>query len=377
MQDFNELLRGFRLRRLTDDHTMFDRVESDTNPLADLDTELADGPATQEYQEHLREGLPDPSKMGVGPVRGILAALAGGLAGFGENSAVAGATLGRSIIDAPYNHALRNYTQKAKSLGTMAEIEAENRRNRRLERRADLDREERRRAEEERAKDRDLTREMLQNRPQRGYKPEILKDNLGVATGEMLIYGPNGPEKVEIPGLKGVRTNAESPTVTQKRISSQDVLARGQAALKLFQELKAEGLPIIGTPHVGPGQGAVSKALTDTGMIDDPRVRDLHQFTDEIANMQLYAMSGAQINNKEYERLRRTLASTNRAEASYETDLKRFLRFHEAASKGWISENDVNWTPESDPRMGGTTPSEFPTGTPSSSRRRWEVEPVR
>lgn len=301
---------------------------------------LGSGPAAEALKSHMGQ-VPNPNDFAPSIAKRGVSALAAALAGFGQNSALAGASLGNNMIEAPYRHALDNYNKKAKSLGEVAELEENERKETRLwaTSRAGII---------ARREEAEARRKSAQNKPGRTFKPEALRDKLGVLTGEMIVYGPDGPEKIEVPGVRGARTNAESPGITQKKAANAVAASKAQELLNIFDELTEEhkGNP-LGNPHTGPIQGTISEWASGTGLNDNPKVRDLHKLTEELSNERLYAMSGAQINNKEYERLRRTMADTKKSDAAFRTDLLRFMKFHEAAANGLISENDVDWTPES------------------------------
>lgn len=311
--------------------------------------------------EQAQRDLPIPNQADYNPSTGrkILSVIASALGGYSEGAA-AGIGMGRAVLDSPYKNAMARYTEKAKALGNIAGLEEKELGRKRLGWGSILDRRERKRAEEERNKDRDLQRDKL--KAGRSYKPEVRYDETGYATGEMLVFDGDAPRVVEVPGLKGHRRSAESPTMTQKKSANTVAMGKAQELLNTFDDLetKYKDVPIIGNPHVGPGQGAISDWLSGMGATDD-NVRNLHMLTAELANERLYALSGAQINNKEYERLRRTMASTNKSSAAFRADLVRFMKFQKAAADGLISENDVDWTPE------GATPTPSSTPNPTSS----------
>lgn len=325
--------------------------------------------------EQAQRDLPIPNQADYNPSTGrkILSVLAAALGGYTDGVG-SGIGIGRTILDSPYKNAMSRYSEKAKALGSIAGLEEKELGRKRLGWSSILDRRERKRAEEEKNKDRDLQRDKL--KAGRSYKPEVRYDETGYATGEMLVFDGDSPRVVEVPGLKGHRRSAESPTITQKKAANTVAMSKAQELLNTFDDLEAKykDVPIIGNPHVGPGQGVISDWLSGMGATDD-NVRNLHMLTAELANERLYALSGAQINNKEYERLRRTMASTNKASAAFRADLVRFMKFQEAAAKGIISENDVDWTPEgvtAPPSSPSPTSSPTPGATPP--KRKYTIE---
>lgn len=317
--------------------------------------------------EQAQRDLPIPNQADYNPSTGrkILSVIASALGGYSEGPA-AGIGMGRTILDSPYKNAMSRYTEKAKALGNIAAIEEKELGRKRLGWGSILERRQRKEIEAERNKDRDLQRDKL--KAGRSYKPEVRYDEKGYATGEMLVFDGDTPRVVEIPGLVGHRRSAESPTITQKKASNEVAMSKATQLKDTFDRLqtKYKNVPIVGNPHVGPGQGMVSDWLSGIGAVDDEDVRNLHMLTAELANERLYALSGAQINNKEYERLRRTMASTNKSEAAFRADLERFMLFQKAAADGLISENDVDWTPETQAPPPNTTP-------PPTKRRPLEI----
>lgn len=372
MNEFTDFLQDLRLRRLgeTDNQDFLQgNPEPEPEPLEDLVDET---PAATTLAAHLA-APPEQPRTGVG--RGILGVLAGALGGFGQ-SATAGAALGQGVIEEPYRRSISQYNQKSKGLAGLAEIESQGLNRKRLFEQHREALKQRQIEAEERALDHAERRKALENRPPRQYQPKEEYDEQGFATGR--VFDPDELVMKEVPGLKGFRRSAESPAITQKKAANKVALDKATELQGIFDRLTEKGTK--GTWHVGPGQGYVSELLTGIGGINDPDVRDLHKLTEELANERLYALSGAQINNKEYERLRRTMASTNKSEAAFRTDLERFLRFQKAAMKGLISENDVNWTPEmsDDPEINPNKgQANFGGGTPTQApKRRYTIERV-
>jgi hypothetical protein len=65
----------------------------------------------------------------------------------------------------------------------------------------------------------------------------------------------------------------------------------------------------------GGGQGAVGQ-WWNRNVSGDPERSDMYRLAQKIANSSLYELSGAQINNKEYDRLRKTLTDPNASEGA-------------------------------------------------------------
>lgn len=369
MENFDTILSNLRLRRLGEPEAPPANFRV---PLPDLEEPIDETQNQEAYRSHLKT-LPEQDAYQPGPVKGILATLAGALAGFGQDSAVAGAALGRNVIDAPYRNAINQYNTKAKTLGALSDDELGRNKERRLLffNRKNLDA--RVQAENDRNEDRDLARQerkkALETRPPKQYKPEIEYDEKGYATGR--IFDPDSLELKEVPSLKGFRRGAESPAITQKKSNYDMAIKRAGDLESLFNKVSAKyQVPFLGNPHVGPIQGTISEWLGDAGAIDDEDVINMHETAREMANYELYSLSGAQINNKEYDRLRRTLADPGKSEAKFRADLKRFIKYHKAAQQGLISENDRDWIPpEDDVPTGNTnTPAVPQSGNPTGSK---------
>jgi hypothetical protein len=336
---------------------------------------LGPGPAAEALKSHLGQ-LPNPEEFKPSIAKRGVSALAAALAGFGQNSATAGASLGLSMIEAPYRHALDQYTKKAKTLGDVADLEEGERKEKRLwaSTRAGIVA---RKAEAE------ARRKQAEQKPSRQLKPEMEFDEKGYATGR--VWDPDEMKMKFDPSVKGFRKGAESPALTQKKSNNQVARLKATELKTVYERMKEKykGNKIFGNPHIGRGQGALSEMATDMGLINDPDVRNLHELARELSNERLYALSGAQINNKEFERLRRTMADPNKAEDAFPVDLDRFMRYLEAADNGLISINRIDpvtgiaesdWTPElssaNDTNDASTTDVSNPgTGTNPTQRK--------
>ncbi len=339
-----------------------------------LENSLLNTPPAEQAQRDL--ALPNQEDYAPSTGRKVLSVLAAALGGYTDGVGQ-GIGLGRTILDSPYKNAMSRYNEKAKALGSVAALEEKELGRKRLGWGSILDRKARIAAEAQRSQDRQDR--LNQPRPARQLKPEIEYDDFKVATGR--VFDPDALKMIEVPGLKGFRKDGESPAILQKKNNLDQSILKAKDAMTLWADLKKEqNWPVIGNPNVGPGQGFISELLTSAGALNNPKVRDLHKIIQDMANQELYALSGAQINNKEYERLRTTLANTNKAEGAFETDLARFLKYHEAAKAGLVSENsDPNWTPESGAAAPGgtqvppslTTPvTEVPPVTPTVPKTR-------
>lgn len=163
-------------------------------------------------------------------------------------------------------------------------------------------------------------------------QPEL--DSAGRMTGRS--WDPRTGKVVE---TEGAGMGTKRPTDSMRK-----TVVRGTAAIKKARELmaifdKQTKNGTEGTWSVGPGQGRLSEDLVAIGANRNPDTINLHGIAQDLANNELYALSGAQINNKEYERLRKTLADPRKSEAQFREDLKRFIQYHVDDMEGYTGEN--------------------------------------
>lgn len=298
----------------------------EVDPLADP-TLMESGPATKALSAHVLGGTPTHEPVGLG--KGLLATLASALAGFGQNSAIAGATLGRGIIEEPYRRSVDEYNLKSKHLGDVADLEAENRRQLRLSTESRENREERRRAERERDKDRDAAREDRKLKADEAARADIQIIDDAQGNKWWANKGNQSISPMLVP--QGVPSTDGTPTNPAQQFKAK-VSDKVQRAAQVMDEtiIQAERLKELVDKHkntlaLGPAQGGPSQVLQRQGIGATPDKADMYRIMQKIANESLYELSGAQINNKEYERLRVTLADPNSSEISIEQDLKAFL----------------------------------------------------
>jgi hypothetical protein len=198
-----------------------------------------------------------------------------------------------------------------------------------------LDRKERKRAEMERNADRDAAREdrkLKQEENERG-RYQMMTDAQGN------IVRVDKQTNIAEPAL-GPQGKPLQGKVSDKVSTAAQALDETLIKANLLQQLVTAHKDTLA---LGPLQGGPSEFMQRYGFGATTAKADMYRIMKDLANR-----SGAQINNKEFERLRATLADPNATEVSIDADLKAFIasatrqkqRFQERGV--W----DDDWSPE-------------------------------
>lgn len=171
---------------------------------------------------------------------------------------------------------------------------------------------------------------------ERNYNLQPELDAQGAMTGRS--YDPRKGTVIETPEGKGMRLKKETDKMRITKTSGNNAIKKATELQTIFHDLQKEGGG--STSHVGWGQGGLSAAGTKIGAVSNPKVIKLHALAQDLANNELYKLSGAQINNKEYDRLRQTLANPNHSEAEFETLIQQFIDFHRQDMEGLFGGED-------------------------------------
>lgn len=324
-----------------------------------IETLLEDSLLNTPPGEQAQRDLPLPNQADYTPSTGrkILSVIASALGGYSEGAA-AGIGMGRAVLDSPYKNAMARYTEKAKALGNIAGLEEKELGRKRLGWGSILDRRARIAAEKGRNEDRDAARE---DRKLKQEENERGRYRMGAnAQGEMRKYDMQTGTSVPF-------TDAETGKPEMGKVSDK-VQTAAQALDQTI--LDAEALDGLLNEHKdtlwlgGMGQGAIGEAW-NRNISGDPKRSDMYRLMQKIANTSLYELSGAQINNKEYDRLRKTLADPKSSEGAIFADMAAFLK--SAKNQRERFKTRGVWSEEALSGQGDPTSSSSSTPNPTSS----------
>lgn len=259
------------------------------------------------------------------------------------------------MLDRPYRQAVEEHDLQGKGLGESVRLEESSLNRQRLGVQDTENRAERKRASEENS---EIRRQQLESQMEqaqiRADDADATREERAAASAEanetkLEIARMNNDLRRDLKGMGGqtdtsdkgwqikedaqgnlirinARTGETAPTGVQGKPSDRAVKASEALDESLTQAKTLKQLvdKFENTTALGPLQGKPSR-FVNRYVTGDKDKSNLYGLIDTIRNMNLYQMSGAQINNKEFERLKATLADENATEASIKADLDRFI----------------------------------------------------
>ena len=166
---------------------------------------------------------------------------------------------------------------------------------------------------EERLRDRQLRINLanqVNSRVMRGlFVP--MTDKQGRITG---FYNNRNPGLVVKPSEEGMR---------RAGISGEELANQASGEVLLGQISKVRELATVREDSLGPAAGRIG-GLRSEFVGDDPEAADLYQTVDDMKNQLVYMLSGKQINEQEYKRLRDTMPGRNLPAATFHVRLNNF-----------------------------------------------------
>jgi hypothetical protein len=318
------------------------RTDDDT----DLDEIVKRGSTDLEMlREHIAK-MPKREDYAMSTKDRILASLVAGAGSLASGDVRTGVGIGQKIVESPYQRALEDYKMKASGLSDIAEIsdkqlgrhvQLENIQNTHQDRQdriqqsyqAEQDRHEDRMARASTDLDR-LTETERHNKEMERLQAEnndIRASNANDEEGiTKFTTDDQGRITAAYNSVSGKAKPVDPALIGQKLKGMSSTEITKQADLKtLYKNAKdLEDVANSNKGAIGLWEGGVVENIkrNTIGASDD--VNDLFHISDDLADMLLRARSGAQINEKEYRRLRRLVPNPRGPEAKFFSDLRRF-----------------------------------------------------